>query len=549
MDSTPHLFDLVPDALVLVDGAGRIVRANANAERLFGYPPQGLDALEIEQLIPAGMRERHRGHRAAYMREPRVRPMGGANMNLVGQRRDGRQFPVEIALSPLIHDDVRCYLASVRDVSESQRVRQALVRARYDATAAAIGHLALAAQDTMALVDRLPPMLAEVLQVQQVAAVILQDGLPMLSAASGMGAAQDDAPPEWMQSADSPVLRALAHGSAETMDDPGYSADGDRCGRNDGAVPRWPAGARSGVVVPLQDRDRPIGALLALDGSAGRFGHDELQLLQTVANLLSAQVQRRRTEELLAHAQRLEALGQLTGGVAHDFNNLLTVVSGSLQLLQDEYGTRPGAREVIETALRSVGRGAELTAKLLAFGRRQHLRPRAVRPRPLLEDLVLMLRRTLGEGIHIDLGSEEEVPAVYADPAQLEAALLNLALNARDAMPDGGRIAIGARERWVTREKSHPALQPGHYVVFSVVDNGAGMAPQVLARALEPFYSTKPAGRGSGLGLSMVYGFVSQSGGYLDLSSQLGQGTRVELHLPAAPAGAEDAGGDAPSNA
>lgn len=544
MDSTPHLFDLVPDALVLVDGAGRIVRANANAERLFGYPAQGLDALEIEQLMPAAMRERHRGHRADYMREPRVRPMGGANMNLVGQRRDGRQFPVEIALSPLLSGDALCYLASVRDISESQRVRQALVRARYDAAAAAIGHLALASRDTSAVIERLPPMLAEVLQVPRVAAVILREGMATLGSAVGMAGGADGALPEWMQAADSPVLRALAQGCTVLMDE---HADGSS---KDGRGARgWPADARSGVVVPLQDRDRPIGALLALDGSTGRFGHDELQLLQTVANLLSTQVQRRRSEEQLVHAQRLEALGQLTGGVAHDFNNLLTVVSGSLQLLEDECATQPGALEVIETALRSVGRGAELTAKLLAFGRRQYLRPRVLRPRPLLEDLALMLRRTLGDGIHINLGSEEDLPPVYADPAQLEAALLNLALNARDAMPDGGRIAIGARERWVTRDASRPELQPGHFVVLSVADNGIGMAPEVLARALEPFYSTKPTGRGSGLGLSMVYGFVSQSGGYLDLSSQPGQGTRVELHLPAARGGAVDTAHDAPSMA
>src|SRR5690606_26969128 len=228
MDSTPHLFDLVPDALVLVDGAGRIVRANANAERLFGYPAQGLDALDIEQLMPAAMRERHRGHRADYMREPRVRPMGGANMNLVGQRRDGRQFPVEIALSPLLSGDALCYLASVRDISESQRVRQALVRARYDAAAAAIGHLALASRDTSAVIERLPPMLAEVLQVPRVAAVILREGMATLGSAVGMAGGADGALPEWMQAADSPVLRALAQGCTVLMDEhaDGSSKDG-----------------------------------------------------------------------------------------------------------------------------------------------------------------------------------------------------------------------------------------------------------------------------------------------------------------------------------
>src|SRR5690606_13178654 len=298
-------------------------------------------------------------------------------------------------------------------------------------------------------------------------------------AAVGFAGSDDGQPPAWMQSPGNPVLLALATGRPILVHDAA-----------DPASPAgWPVDACSGVIVPLQDRDRLMGALVALATTPRRFAHDELQLLQTVGNLLAALVQRRRTEEQLAHAQRLEALGQLTGGIAHDFNNLLTVVSGSLQMLEDEYAAHPGARQLIESALRSVGRGAELTTKLLAFARRQHLRPRPVCPSQTLVDLTMMLRSTLGDAIRIDQECEDGLPPVLADPSQLEAALLNLALNARDAMPDGGRIRIGARERWMTLDATRPERKPGHYVAFSVTDNGQGMSAAVQARALEPFFS------------------------------------------------------------
>jgi len=229
----------------------------------------------------------------------------------------------------------------------------------------------------------------------------------------------------------------------------------------------------------------------------------------------------------------MEAIGQLTGGIAHDFNNLLTVMSGSLQLLEMECGQQPEASELIASALRSVGRGAELTSKLLAFSRRQRLSPSAVPPARLLRDLELMLRRTLGDTIRLKVDCAPGIPAVYADAAQLEAALLNLALNARDAMPRGGDITIGVHEARVESDHPRENLRRGHYVVFSVVDTGLGMTPETLARAVEPFYTTKGIGRGSGLGLSMVYGFTEQSGGHFHIDSRLGYGTRVELYLPA----------------
>jgi nitrogen-specific signal transduction histidine kinase len=249
--------------------------------------------------------------------------------------------------------------------------------------------------------------------------------------------------------------------------------------------------------------------------------------------MLAALMQRRQTEEQLAHSQRLDAIGQLTGGIAHDFNNLLTIISGSLQLMEIELGERPETAGLIATALRSVGRGAELTTKLLAFARRQRLSPAAVDPVALLRDIEAMLRRTLGESIQLRVERPDALPAAHADATQLDTALVNLALNARDAMPRGGEILLTAHEHTVVDAHGEEGLAPGRYIVFSVQDTGHGMAPETLARAVEPFFTTKEMGRGSGLGLSMVYGFARQSGGALTIDSRLGYGTRVDLTLPA----------------
>lgn len=515
----PQLFETVPDALIVVDDTGHIVLANQQAERLFGYPPQGLAGLTIERLIPEDARERHRAHREGYMSSPRIRPMGGAGMALVGQRKDGAQFPVEIALSPIQTDEGRRFLASIRDISETQRARQALVRARYDALVARIGQQAIESAAEDELVAKLPALLADALGVEIVAIVFLKERPQVeIRAAVGLGDHLEHSyndPGDWQQLTNSqPLIVDDLEKSIRTL-------------------PVVDGKTGSGAVMPLVDRGRPMGALIARSREKNRFDHDAMHLLQSIANLLAAMIPRRRTEEQLAHAQRLDAIGQLTGGIAHDFNNLLTVMSGSLQLLESQCGDQPESAELIASALRSVARGAELTRKLLAFARRQRLSPSAVSPPRMLQDLEQLLRRTLGDSVSLRVECPDSMPAAYADPSQLDSALLNLALNARDAMPFGGVLSFTVEEKWIDPEGAQPDLKPGHYVVFGVADTGQGMTPETLARAIEPFYTTKQ-GRGSGLGLSMVYGFVEQSGGHLHIHSRLGYGTRVELYLPVA---------------
>jgi PAS domain S-box-containing protein len=520
----PALFETVPDALVVVDGSGRISRANAHAERLFGYPSGGLDGLDIEALMPADARGRHRHHRDEYMARPRVRPMGGTGQALIGQRLDGGQFPVEIALSPIESSDGPRFLASVRDISESQRARQALVRARYDAAVARVGQLALESGDGGDVIESLPALLAGALDIGAVAVVFLTPERGGVEVRAAHGFDPDALEAAFAQAPDSAFAQALAQGRTHVIE--------DLAGAHEYGVPLADAPGGSSALVPVLDRGRPLGALVALARQPQRFDHDAMHLLGSVANMLAALMQRRHTEEQLAHSQRLDAIGQLTGGIAHDFNNLLTIISGSLQLLELELDDRPEATELIAGALRSVGRGAELTAKLLAFARRQRLSPRALDPVALLRELEPMLRRTLGESIQLRVDVPAALPGAHADATQLDAALVNLALNARDAMPRGGEIALSARTHRVPAGTEGDGLAPGEYVVFTVEDTGHGMAPDTLARAVEPFFTTKDVGRGSGLGLSMVYGFARQSGGHLEIESRLGYGTRVELLLP-----------------
>jgi signal transduction histidine kinase/ActR/RegA family two-component response regulator len=287
------------------------------------------------------------------------------------------------------------------------------------------------------------------------------------------------------------------------------------------------AGLESVLAVPLFDRGRVIGALAVLSSRPDRFGDDEVRFLESLANLLASGLQRAQTEEALNHSQRLESVGQLTGGIAHDFNNLLTVIQGNLQVLEelpsleaDAYG-----QQLVAAAFRATRRAAELTSKLLAFSRRQVLQPTSVDIGAMLTSLADMLRRTVDQHIRIEVELHEPGLVVTADPGQLESALLNIAINARDAMPDGGDLRFEARG-------SDGESGGGDIVRISVSDNGAGMSDEVRERAFEPFFTTKATGRGTGLGLSTVYGFVTQSRGSISIRSALGAGTTIDMVLP-----------------
>jgi PAS domain S-box-containing protein len=253
--------------------------------------------------------------------------------------------------------------------------------------------------------------------------------------------------------------------------------------------------------------------------------------------------EQRRAEEALRQSQKMEAVGQLTGGIAHDFNNLLTGISGSLQLLEVrlKQGRLDSAGRYIDAAHGAARRAAALTQRLLAFSRRQTLDPRPVDVNRLIGDMAELIRRTVGPSVEMEVVGAGGVWSILVDSGQLESALLNLCINARDAMPDGGRITIEtANKRLDDRAAAERDLPPGQYVSLCVTDTGAGMTPEVVARAFDPFFTTKPLGAGVGLGLSMIYGFVRQSGGQVRIHSEPGLGTTICLYLPRYAGAAED---------
>ena len=241
-------------------------------------------------------------------------------------------------------------------------------------------------------------------------------------------------------------------------------------------------------------------------------------------------------EAQVRQAQKMEAVGQLTGGVAHDFNNILTVITGTIEILGEAVKDRPHLVQITDMISAAAARGADLTRHLLAFGRRQPLQPRNTDVNALVIDAARLLRPTLGEQIEIEsMLAHDSAPALI-DPSQLSTAILNLALNARDAMPDGGKLTLETRN--VVLDENYPGmtseLKPGNYVMIAVSDTGEGIPGSLLDKVFEPFFTTKEVGKGSGLGLSMVYGFVKQSNGHIKIYSEESHGTTVKLYLPAA---------------
>ena len=526
------LFVSYPDSLLLVDQAGRIVLANPAAASLLGYAVDELVGLNVDALVPDSIRPRHASYREAYGRAPRPRPMG-TQMELVAKRKDGSEVMVEIALSPLQSQGLPFVVAAIRDIGAYPRVKQALQRARYSDHLAQLGRLAVDTRDLQVVLDHVPAMAAQALEVEVAMVLLLENSRLEFRVASGVGLVSGEEIGVRIPShANTPPGFVFAEGRPVVVADYGNERRF--------AVPQayLDAGLVSALAVPFYDRGRFIGVLTVRSREAKRFGDEELRFLESLSNLLATSLQRVQTEEALSHAQRLESVGQLTGGIAHDFNNLLTIIQGNLQVLEELPAIAEDgyAQQLVGAAARASRRGAELTGKLLAFSRRQMLQPNAVDTHAMLHSLADMLRRTLDQRIGIAIDAAPGCPSVLADPGQLESALLNIAINARDAMPEGGTLHFRAEACGALPPEVHNELSDrdahGSFVAISVADSGTGMTEEVKERAFEPFFTTKEAGRGTGLGLSTVYGFVKQSKGAVAIATRPGAGTTVTLYLP-----------------
>lgn len=546
-DSLPRLFEQLfataADAMLVADASGRIVLANAQCAHMFGYSQDQLSRMVVDQLVPGRLRSAHRQHRRAYSGHAVPRPMG-LNTTLRALQADGSEIPVEISLSPLDIDGLPLVCANIRNVSELRRAQQAVERANRAEAVAEFGRLALGQQSVASTVHQACDLIRAHLRCDAV-----------LIARTDPASGQLVFSPGCEEDADrlSPLLPSIGKLmdslSAEQAEPVLLIEDLSQSPPNLAAGMRL-AKLRSALVCTIPDSaDRP-GAIGVFGQVGDTFTSEDRSFLRALANTLSALRQRQSAEEQLFQSQRLEALGQLTGGVAHDFNNLLTVVSGNLQILEERLSEDAAAVAMIRSALRASGRGADLTRKLLAFARRQTLQPRAIDIAAWLDSLAEILRRTLGPNIDIKTSCEPDMPAVKADPVMLDTALLNLAVNARDAMPAGGQLTLSANVL------THPAaagpgpkeLAPGRYMLLTVMDTGSGMPPEVLARAFEPFFTTKELSKGSGLGLSLVYGFIKQSGGHIEVDSRLGVGTVIRMMLPVVSA-AEHSTAQAPLDA
>jgi PAS domain S-box-containing protein len=527
------LFAAYTDSLIVADATGTVVLANPSAAALLGYSVEELVGLPIDALVPEAVRPRHAAYREAYAHDPAPRPMG-TQMELAARRRDGSEVMVEIALSPLQDQGLPLVVAAIRDIGAYPRVRQALQRARFSEHLAQLGRLAVDARDPTTLLAQVPVIATQALRAELSIVLLLEPNRREFRVHAGVGLIEGEGVGDRVANRPDTPAGYLLHESR-----PVVVADYREERRF--VVPRsyLDAGLTSGLSVPLLDRGRAIGVLKVRSRERRDFDAEEVRFLESLSNLLATSLQRAQTEEALNHSQRLESVGQLTGGIAHDFNNLLTVIQGNLQVLEElpALAADGHGQQLVVAATRAVRRGAELTSKLLAFSRRQVLQPSAIDVAGMLASLADMLRRTLDQRIRIEVEVAPHCPPVQADPGQLESALLNIAINARDAMPEGGMLRFSASPctalpSRIRAELDDPSAAESSFVAIAVADNGSGMTSEVRERAFEHFFTTKEAGRGTGLGLSTVYGFARQSKGGVSLESSPGLGTTLTLYIP-----------------
>ncbi len=473
------LLAAAPDALLAVDEAGEIVFVNDQAERIFGWPRADLIGQPVERLVPESFATRHPELRAGYMRHPTTRPMG-VGLELWARRRDGSEFPAEISLSGFTTAEGSLVAAAIRDVTVSRRTEyryRAVLASAPDATLGidASGRIEL----LNAQAEKLFGWRADELLGEQIEVLVPE-----------MDRVQH--------------VRHRASYVAEPLSRPMGAGLQLSARRKDGTT--FPAEISLSAV-----RENP-GSVLVL--ASVRDVTERIEL--------AAARQREALEAQRERSHRLESLGQLAGGIAHDFNNLLGVILNYSALLTRR-ATDPTTTADLGEIRAAAERGAALTRQLLTFARRDVANPAPVDVNEVVQSVVGMLERTLGEGIELRLQPAPVPLIAIVDRQQLEQIVMNLAINSRDAMPGGGRITI-ATER----------LDHEPDIALRVTDTGEGMPPEVVARAFEPFFTTKPHGKGTGLGLATVYGIVRQNDGEVKIDSTVGIGTTVYIGLRSA---------------
>ncbi len=483
------LLEAAPDGMVVVNKDGEIVLLNAQAEKRFGYRRDELLGQKVTNIIPKGFAERLIADETRTAAEALAQQIG-TGIELIGQRKDGSEFPIEIMLSPLESTEGILVTAALRDITVRKDADIHLVQmeARYRG-------LLEAAPDGMVVVN-------------QGGEIVLLNA----QAENQFGYRRDELLGQ-------KVTNIIPKGFAERL-----IADGTRTAAE--ALAQQIGTGIELIGLRKNGSEFPIEIMLSpLESTEG--------ILVTAA--IRDISERKQLARQLHQSQKMEAIGQLTGGIAHDFNNLLGVIIGNLDLLDRLVADNPAAIKRVQTAQKAATRGADITRRLLVFSSNEELKPSVVLLGDSIHNTIELAARALGAEIKITTHLDESVPPLFVDPAGLESALLNLVVNARDAMPKGGSIIISSKLQDL--DDSHPAvhtgdLKVGRYICVSITDTGSGMSKETQERAFEPFFTTKPRNKGTGLGLAMVYGFVKQSGGTVRVYSEVGHGTTVSLYLP-----------------
>ncbi|MDP1582426.1 MAG: PAS domain S-box protein [Bradyrhizobium sp.] len=476
------------DGIILIDGSGSVLMFNAACEKLFKYSASEVIGQNVKMLMPAPYREEHDRYLSNFHRTSE-RKIIGIGREVFGQRKDGTTFPMDLAVGEAKQDDGSIFVGIIHDLTESKRVerelRESSARLRAVVETAVDGVILI---DSRGRILMFNPACEKLFQYR--ADEVMHENVKLLM------------PPSYSREHDSYIRNFLETGNRKII------------------------GIGREVVGRRKD-----GSTFPMDLSVGEAKQDGEAIFVGIIHDLT---ERKRTEEQLVQAQKMETVGQLSGGIAHDFNNLLTVIVGNAELLSENLKPRQDLKQLADDIGRAGDRGSELTQRLLAFGRRQILVPVEIECNALLDSMHKLLRRTLREDIEIKTDFDPDIPSAFADPAQLESAVLNIALNAQDAMPTGGRLTIStAKASLDDHYKSlHPEVMAGEYVLVAITDDGEGMPKEVIERVFEPFFTTKEVGKGSGLGLSMVYGFVKQSNGHVSIYSEPGLGTTIRIYLP-----------------
>jgi PAS domain S-box-containing protein len=483
------LMEAAPDGMVVVNQAGDIVLLNARAESQFGYRRDELLGQKVTNIIPTGFAERLIADGTRTAAEALAQQIG-TGIELIGHRNDGTDFPIEIMLSPLESPEGILVTAAIRDIT-----------VRKDAEK----HLAQMEGKYRGLMEAAPDGMVVVNQAGEI--VLLN-----ARAEKQFGYRRDELLGQKVKS-------IIPEGFAERLIADSLRTTAEALAQQIGTGIELNGRRRDGTAFPIEIMLSP------LESPEG--------ILVTAA--IRDISERKQLARQLHQSQKMEAVGQLTGGIAHDFNNLLGVITGNLDLLERLVPGNAPAIKRVQTAQKAAARGADITRRLLVFSSNEELKPSMVLLGDSIQNMIELAGHGLGPNIKITTRIDESVPPIFIDPAGLESALLNLVVNARDAMPRGGSILIASHAQQL--DETHPAvltgdLKPGPYVCIAVTDSGQGMSRQTMERIFEPFFTTKPRDKGTGLGLAMVYGFVKQSGGTVRVYSELDHGTTVSFYLP-----------------